>query len=219
MRLHVGFVSYHASTTMRVPEMRNDVRTLGHYAVSLQQHGCQVQWLTSTSTTTVLAEDMPLVPTNQEDLPQTCRYVVPCQPYRLAGVQLLGVEPIVWERSDLHTRLYTLLCLLHRQQPYDVLHAWGETSAAYLCVYTACFLGIPSVVSYSARDVTDSAFGDFRWQWVAQHVSMALVEHQAGRDHLHASSALFGERIHVISTASPTIAPTVMALYRRLPAG
>jgi len=216
MNLHVGFISHPASATLRLPEVRSDVRALGQYAVSLQQHGCRVQWLTSTNTAEVLAETMPLVSTDQDDLPPTCRYVVPCQPYRLAGLQLFCVEAEVWDRSDLHTRLYTFLCLLHREQSYDVLHAGGGLAAAYLSVYTACFLGIPSVVSYSGRDLTDTAAGGFMWQWVAQHVSLAIVNCQADRERLLSHSARVREHIRVVRTASRTITPTVMALYRRL---
>jgi glycosyltransferase involved in cell wall biosynthesis len=51
-------------------------------------------------------------------------------------------------------------CLVeaHRQQPFDLLHAYFITKAGFVAVYTGRYLGLPSVVSARGNDLERAAF-------------------------------------------------------------
>jgi hypothetical protein len=211
--MHIGLISYHPSTSLADPEVYSDFQGVCQHAVALQQHGFQAHWLSSTDTAEALVADARLVAADVQDVPATCRYVVPYQSYRLAGVSLLCVDRACWHQPDLHTRLFTLLCLLQRERAYTVLHAWGTLPALYMTVYTACFLGIPAVVSYGPLCLAARAQYPFLWQWVAQHAALACVMSDTDRDRLLATSSLTPARVHVVEPLLPTALHTITSLY------
>ena len=211
--MHVGLSSYHPTTSLADPNVYSDFQGVCQHAVALQQHGFQTHWLSSTDTAEALGADARLVAAEAQDIPATCRYVVPYQLYRFAAVPLLCVDRAMWQRSDMHTRLFTLLCLLHRERPYTVLHAWGTLPAIYTTVYTACFLGVPAVVSYGPLCFSASAQHPFLWDWVWQHAAIACVTRDTDRARLLATSSLLPARVHVVEPLLQTAIHTLTALY------
>jgi hypothetical protein len=193
--------------------MGRDFQGLCRYVATLQQYGLPVDWLSSTDTAAALAQDPRLLTADAQDVPATCRYVVPYQAYRFAGVPLLCVYSPCWQRPDLHTRLFTLLCLLQRERPCTVLHAWGTLGAIYMAVYTASYLGVPAVVSYGPACQPAGAPPPFLWQWVAQHTAAVIVATAADRESLVATTALPPARVHVIDPTRPPEAGALAALY------
>ncbi len=107
-----------------------------------------------------------------ESLPPTCRYVIPVQAYAYEGVSLYCVPQEIWQRADLHTRLFTFLSLLYRAGRYEMLHAWGSVPVAYLTGYTACYLAVPAVVSAPQEPCMPGAQASFLWPWVVRHATM-----------------------------------------------
>jgi hypothetical protein len=212
--MHIGLISYHPITSLADPAVYSDFQGICQHAMALQQHGFQAYWLSSTDTAEALVTDSRLVAADAQDVPATCRYVVPYQPYRIAGVPLLCVDRTVWQRTDLHTRLFTLLCLLQRERSYAVWHAWGTLPAIYTTVYTACFLGVPAVVSYGPLCLSAGAQYPFLWQWVSQHAALAFVTSGTDRDRLLATSSLLPARVHVVEPLLPTAVYTMTSLYR-----
>jgi hypothetical protein len=214
--MRIGLISYHPVLSLHTPEVHSDFQGVCQSAVALHQHGFPVHWVSSTDTAEVLATDWRLVAADEQDMPATCRFVVPYHPYRFAGVPLLCVGQAVWQQPDLHTRIFTLLSLLQRHSPYTVFHAWGTLPAIYTTVYTACFLGVPAVVSYGPLCLAAHAQHPFLWQWVAQHAAVALVSSDTDRERLLAASDLSPARVHVVDPVLPTMAHTVASLYRRV---
>ena len=214
--MRVALVSHHHTAGSIDPAVHQNLLCLRQCAVALVRHGLQVLWLSSTATAEVLARDAQVIPGSLEDLPATCRYVVPCQPYRLDGVQLVSVDTTLWEQPALHTRLFTFLGLLQQELPWALLHAWGTLSAAYVGVYTARCLGCPAVVTYHQPWPGDDPTQTFLWQWVAEHVAMALVCSHADRQGLLATKAFPPARVQVIDPALPTLGATTAALYQGL---
>jgi hypothetical protein len=211
--MHIALISYHPATSLTDPEVYSDFQHVCQSAIALHQHRGQTYWLSSTETAEALATDTRLAAADAHDVPATCRYVVPYQPYRLAGVPLLGVDSPVWQRPDLHTRLFTLLGLLQRQRPCAVFHAWGTLPTLYLTVYTASFLGIPAVVSYGPLCYHASAQHPFLWSWVMQHAAGVIVASDADRQRLLAMGELPAGRIQIVDYAAPRMAQTLSALY------
>ena len=146
----------------------------------------------------------------------TCRYVVPVQAYQCAGVRLLCVHQEVWQHADLHTRLFTFVCLLQRALSYAVFHAWGTLSVAYLTVYTARFLAVPVVVSYDWQLRSGQPQQPFLWDWVARQVSAAVVPSRAAYELLLARSLLAPTQLYVIDPMQAKVGWTLTALYARL---
>ena len=71
-----------------------------------------------------------------------------------------------WQHPDLHTRLFTYLCLLQRALPCAVFHTWGPWPIAYVTIYTSRFLAVLAVLSYSSRLVSaklSSPFSGAGW--------------------------------------------------------
>ena len=180
---------------------------------TLAQNGYEITWLTSSD---ILHLPMPaLHPEPVEGLPVTCRDVVPCQMYRLGGAQVIVVEALIWQRPDLHTRLFTLLCLLHRELGWQVMHAWGELAALFLGVYTACFVGIPAVVSYGSRSWSEEEENLWQWCWVQQHLAAAFVSSASGREALR-RFGMAPPLTKMYTSADVDMAPELRALYQLL---
>ncbi|ETX01165.1 MAG: hypothetical protein ETSY2_37735 [Candidatus Entotheonella gemina] len=204
--MHIGLVSDHTLT--HSPQQR----VLHQCAEALTtRNGDDVSWLLSTDTIAALAHDPALRPADASDLPPTCRDVIPYSLYRLDTIRLIGIEPDFWQDTALHTRLFTFLCLLHREQPFAVLQAWGALSTLYLTVYTATYLHLPGTVFYTPSCLQDGPQQSFLWQWVARHTAMAFTEHATEREHLLHSSPLQPEQIRVLAPEQPD---TIAALGR-----
>ena len=91
-----------------------DVR---HCAVALVEQGHQVYWLASTEALRTLHNGAAQLTVATDILPSTCQYVVPVQAYHYEGIRLVCVNQEFWQHPDLHTRLFTYLCLLQRALP------------------------------------------------------------------------------------------------------
>lgn len=207
--MRIGLISDHPASSDVT--CQSDFGILRQQVMALAEQGLPAFWLTSTATAEALRDDPALVPEGVDSLPATCRYVVPCQPYRFAGMPLLCVDRTLWQQRALHTRLFTFLCLLQRELPSAVWHVWGDVSVTFLTVYTACFLGVPIVASYHAACIDQGSLLSFEWQWIAHHVSMAMVTNAADQARLVATGAYPSTRVCLGETASATI-----ALYQRL---
>lgn len=214
--MRIGLISYHPPSPGAEGRGGFNPMLLGRYAVALAQQGHQVQWVSSTDTIDAYANAVPPVAEQADSLPETCRYVVPCWPYRLQEVRLYCIEPAVWRERPLHTRLFTFLCLLQRALPCQVLHAWGAFPAAYLAVYTARCLGVPAVVSYDAEYLCHGPQQAFEWQWVARYVSRALVASGADQERLTATSDIAPVRVQMIQANLSVALATLTALYASL---
>ncbi len=206
--MHIGLVSDHTLT--HSPQ---------HHAQILRQcvqaltalNGFEVHWLLSTDTLAALANDPALRPANASDMPPTCRHVIPYTLYRLGAIRLIGLEPSFWHDTALHTRLFTFLCLLHREQPFTALQAWGALPTIYLTLYTATYLHLPGTVFYTPSCLQDGPQQSFLWQWVAQRTAMAFTGQATDRDRLLRTSSLQPEQIQVLDPAQPN---TIAALGR-----
>jgi hypothetical protein len=185
-------------------------------AAALVEHGHQVYWLASTEALQTLHNEATPLTVATDILPSMCQYVVPVQTYHYEGIRLMCVNPEVWQHPDLHTRLFTYLCLLQRVLPCAVLHAWGPLPIAYLTVYTARFLAVPAVLSYSSQLVAVQPEQPFLWDWVAQQVAAAIVASPAEQERLLTLAPLTSGHVHVIDPAQPYLGQTLTALYARL---
>jgi hypothetical protein len=212
--VQICVLSYYPPALVAESAVQQELIALGHYAATLAHHGHQVVWL--------CAQDMlrwcdrALVAETAASLPPTCRYVVPCHPYRLAGVQGLAVADAVWQQPDLHTRLFTLLCLLHRVYHWEVVHVWGASAAMYLGVYTARFLGLPAVASYGAASLWHDTQPSFMTIWTRQYASVGLVATEAVRCCL--ASLPGGAPLQVLDTTLPEAGALATRLYASLQA-
>ena len=214
--MRIGLSSYHPTGTTPDPETSDDFQLLCHAAVALKQQGVQIHWLSSTDTAEALAHDPRLVATEAQDVPEICRYVVPYQAYRFADIPLMCIDSALWQRPDLHTRLFTLRCLLQRASPCTMLHVWGTFPVIYLTVYTACFLGVPVVVSYGPPGLHEAPQQPFLWQWVVQHASLVLVRTEAEQQSLRAARDVPAHRVRVVDPTLPTLGATLASLYESL---
>ena len=190
-----------------------DVR---HCAVALVEQGHQVYWLASTEALRTLHNGAAQLTVATDILPSTCQYVVPVQTYHYEGIRLVCVHQEFWQRPDLHTRLFTYLCLLQRALPCAVFHAWGPWPIAYLTIYTARFLAVPAVLSYSSRLVSAKLEQPFLWDWVARQVAAAIVSSPAEQERLLTLAPLTSRQMHVIDPTQPHLGQTLTALYGRL---
>jgi hypothetical protein len=182
-------------------------------AAALVEHGHQVYWLTSLETLRTLHHEA-VQPTAATDiLPAMCQYVVPLQTYHYEGIRLVCVNQEFWRHPDLHTRLFTYLGLFQRALPCAVLHTWGPWPIAYLTVYTARFLAVPAVLSYSSQLVSAKLEQPFLWDWVARQVAAVVVPSTAEREHLLTLAPLTPAQVHVIDPAQPHLGHTLTALY------
>jgi len=195
--------------------MDDDPGAVQRCARALAQQGHEVYWLLSTASLPALQAEATLLSTATDTLPATCRYIVPVQPYRWAGVRLLCVYQEVWQHTDLHTRLFTFLCLLQRAVSCAVFHAWGTLAVAYLAVYTARFLAVPVVVSYDWQ-LRSGKPPPFLWDWVARQVSATVVPSRAEYEWLLTHSLLAPTQLQVIDLMQAEVGQTLTALYARL---
>jgi len=214
--VRIGLISYHPPYPGAEASNWLNPTLLGQYARALVQQGHQVQWVSSPNTVAAYAADVPLVADQADSLPETCRYVVPCRLYRLHEARLYCIDRAVWQERPLHTRLFTFLYLLQRELPCQVLHAWGAFPAAYLAVYVARLIGVPAVVSYDTQSLNDGPQQAFEWQWVARHVSRALVASGADGERLAATSDVARTRIQVVPTEMSAAVATLTELYASL---
>jgi hypothetical protein len=192
-----------------------DVR---HCAVALIEQGHQVDWLTSTEALRTLHNGAAPLTVATDILPATCQYVVPVQVYHYEGIRLVCVNQEFWQQPDLHTRLFTYLCLLQRALSYAVFHAWGPWPISYMTIYTARFLAVPAVLSYSSRLISAKLEQPFLWDWVARQVAAAIVSSPAEQERLLTLAPLTSRQVHVIDPAQPHLGQTLTVLYARLSA-
>ena len=190
-----------------------DVR---HCAVALVEQGHQVYWLASTEALRTLHGGAVPLTVATDILPSTCQYVVPVQAYHYEGIRLVCVNQEFWQHPDLHTRLFTYLCLLQRALPCAVFHTWGPCPLAYLTIYTARFLAVPAVLSYSSRLVSAKLEQPFLWGWVARQVAAAIVSSPTEQERLLTCAPLTSRQMHVIDPTQPHLGQTLTALYGRL---
>ncbi len=214
--MRVCLISYHPVTSAGDAARLDELQTLRHYAAALVQHGLQVSWVCSTDTVEALADDAGLVAMGEDGLPRTCRYVIPCKAYGLEGIQLFCADRSLWQERSLHTRLFTFLCLLQRELPGAVWHALGVFPAPYIAVYTARFLSLPAVVSYSRASLRDQPQHVFEWQWVAQHTSLALVANTADQQRLLETRGVQPARVQVMPPTRSQAVSILIMRYRSL---
>jgi len=193
-----------------------DAPDLCHCAVALTEQGHQVYWLASVEALRTLPNAAVQLKVATDLLPATCQYVMPMQTYHYAGIRLMCVNQEFWQRPDLHTRLFTYLCLLQRALPCAVLHASGPLPIAYLAVYTARFLVIPAVLSYSSQLVSTRPEQSFLWDWVARQVAAAIVASPAEQERLRTLAPLTSGQVHVIDPTLPHLGQMLTVLYERL---
>jgi hypothetical protein len=193
-----------------------DAPDLCRCAVALVEQGHQVYWLASVEALRTLPNAAARLMVAIDLLPATCQYVMPVQTYHYAGIRLTCVNQEFWQRSDLHTRLFTYLCLLQRALPCAVLHASGPLPIAYLAVYTARFLAVPAVLSYSSQLISTEPEQPFLWDWVARQVAAAIVASPAEQECLQTLAPLTSGQVHVIEPTQPYLGQTLTALYGHL---
>ena len=185
-------------------------------AVALIEQEHQVYWLASTEVLRTLHHETAPLTVATDILPSTCQYVVPMQTYHYEGIRLMCVDQECWQHPDLHTRLFTYVCLFQRALPCTVFHTWGPWPIAYLTIYTARFLAVPAVLSYSSRLVYAKLEQPFLWDWVARQVAAAIVPSPAEQECLLTLAPLTARQVHVIDPTQPHLGQTLTALYRRL---
>lgn len=168
--MRVGFVSECPWGEEADGAQRQLLHTMLPALMTLAQSGHTIYWLASLPG--LPGADSPLAGLHScaDVLPPTCRYVLPCQGYRLAGLRVLDVAAALWQDTALHTRLFTFLRLLQHAVPCDVWHVWGPLPMVYLVVYTGRLLQVPVVVTYHAALLHDRASQPFLWEWVGQHM-------------------------------------------------
>jgi hypothetical protein len=193
-----------------------DAPDVRRYAVALVQQGHEVYWLSSPEALQTLPSEAVQRTVATDILPSTCQYVVPVQTYHYEGIRLVCVTQECWQQPDLHTRLFTYLHLFQRALPCTVLHTWGPWPIAYLIVYTARFLAVPAVLSYSPQLISAGLAQPFLWDWVARRVAAALVSSPAEQERLLTLAPLTLRQVHVIDPTQRHLGPTLTALYARL---
>ncbi len=213
--MHIGLVSYYPVRPdgTPVPELLR----LYRYASSLVAQGCDVLWLCSPAALDVLTAELASVPVRASKLPLTCRYVVPCRAYTLAGVQLFCPDAVLWQQRPFHTRLFTFICLLQQTLSCDLWHAWGSFPAPYLTVYAARFFGCPAVITCEHTFLDSAAQYAFEWQWVCRYAALLLVEREADQYRLtHDTSVPDTTPIRCVPRDGRDAAPIVRAWYQQL---
>jgi hypothetical protein len=192
-----------------------DVR---HCGVALVQQGHELYWLLSPEALRTLPNEAAQLTVATDILPSTCQDVIPVQTYHYEGIRLVCVNQEFWQQPDLHTRLFTYLCLFQRALPCAVLHTWGPWPIAYLTVYTARCLAVPAVLSYSSQLVFAKLGQPFLWDWVARQVTAVIVSSLAEQERLLSLAPLTARQVHVIDPTQPHLGQTLTALYARLSA-
>ena len=215
--MHIGLVSYHPVRPDGMQPPSHEILRLYRYASRLVGYGCHVLWLCPPVTLDVLTAQLASVPVRASVLPRTCRYVVPCRAYTLAGVQLFCPDEVLWRQRLLHTRLFTFICLLQQTLSCDLWHAWGSFPAPYLTVYAARFLGCPAVVTCEQALLHSAAQHAFEWQWVCRHASLLLVEREADQHRLiHDASVPDTTPVRCVLRDGSDMASIVRTWYQQL---
>ena len=223
----LSYVSYHMPRV--VPSERRSARgrivrlcviddspDVRRCAIALVEQGHQVYWLASTEALQTLPNEAAQLTVAPDILPATCQYVVPVQTYHYEGIRLVCVNQEFWQHPDLHTRLFTYVCLFQRALPCAVLHTWGPWRMAYLILYTARFLAVPAVLSSSSRLVSARLEQPFLWNWVVRQVAAVIVSSPAEQERLLTLAPLTLRQVHVVDPTQPHLGPTLTALYARL---
>ena len=109
----------------RTAYLLGDAPDVRRCAVALVEHGHQVYWLATSEALRTLHNEAAQLTVATDILPSTCQYVVPVQTYHYEGIRLLCVDQECWHHPDLHTRLFTYVCLLQRALPCAVFHTWN----------------------------------------------------------------------------------------------
>jgi hypothetical protein len=185
-------------------------------AAALIEQGHQVYWLTSSETLRTLYHEAAQLTAATDILPATCQHVVPVQTYHYEGIGLVCVNQEFWQHPDLHTRLFTYVCLFQRALPCAVFHTWGPWPIAYLTVYTARFLAVPAVLSYSSQLVSAQPEQPFLWDWVARQAAAAIVASPAEQERLRTLASLTAGQVHLIDPTQPHLGQTLTTLYTSL---
>src|SRR5215813_653156 len=218
----LSYVSYHMPGVVpseRLSARRRVVRLcvigdsphVRRCAVALVEQEHQVYWLASTEALRTLHNQVVQLTVATDILPSTCQYVVPVQTYHYEGIRLVCVNQEFWQHPDLHTRLFTYLGLFQRALPCAVLHTWGPWRIAYLTIYTARFLAIPAVLSYSSQLVSARLEQPFLWDWVVQQVAAVIVSSPAEQERLLTLAPLALRQVHVIDPTQPHLGQILTA--------
>jgi hypothetical protein len=85
-----------------------------------------------------------------------------------------------------------------------------------MTVYTARFLGLPAVVSDIVPALDADPQQAFVWQWVAQHVSQAIVDSAAERQLWRSAGAVSAAQIKIIPSAALEYVDALINIYQRL---
>lgn len=182
-----------------------DYANLHGLARGLAQYGHEVYWFLPAAQIPA-----PRAAALRDSLPATCQHVIPIQASEGQGVRLLGLDQALWEDPALHTRLFTCLSLFHRAWPWHVLHAGSPLALAYLSVYTARVLAVPSVVSCTVTLRSARTRQPFLWDWMTRHASALLV---------HDVPAAGGPPVQGLDLGHPALGQELTALYTQLGAG
>jgi hypothetical protein len=87
-----------------------------------------------------------------------------------------------------------------------------------MTIYTARFLAVPAVLSYSSWLVSAKLEQPFLWGWVARQVAAAMVSSPAEQEHLLTLAPLTSRQVQVIDPTQPHLGQTLTGLYARLSA-
>ena len=94
----------------------------------------------------------------------------------------MNLDGSVIHRFGVHKRTddtlqawFELLVRTHRQDPFDLIHAYFLTQAGFVAVFAGNYLGLPTVVSARGNDLERAIFDPAR----AAHVLFALREASA----------------------------------------
>lgn len=217
--MRIGLVSDQSTADANHLATGDGVRVLRHLTRVLVQHGFQVQWIAATDTAAALSDDPGLRPLNAAAMPPTCQYVLPYELYHLDdGIDLVCLNRALWQDRALHTRLFTLFCLLQREHPCVLWQAWGTLATTFLTAYTASFLGLPCSVFYTSACLREAPQQRFLGQWVARHIAAGLVGTVSDRQRLLAMGDLAPERVQVVDLQLPTAGAMMATLYQTLQA-
>ena len=201
-----------------VSDKRSPLAPLRLYQViqEMGRRGHEVLWIATTEMADAVRAQYNLTASGIEQVPATCRYVVPCTWYDLDGGRLVEVEPDLLQDATLQTRLFTYICLIQRELPCHIWHAWGGIEVAYLTVYTARFLGLPAAVSCPEAWPDETAPLAFVEKWVMQHLDVMLAGSERHKQRLQRHTGYTQTRIEVTPFTSPGALAEMIAGYETL---
>ena len=101
--------------------------------------------------------------------------------------------------DDTLAEWFSLLIAYHRQQPFDVLHAYFVTQLAFVGVYVARTLGVPALVSARGNDLDRAVFDSAKTAQILYALQNADAITANSHDLLHKARALAPTRsVHLI---------------------